>query len=320
MKIVHLSNTPLSNAPANLAKIQRDAGHESVALLAKQSNTNKVFVGGQLWSSMDPWLLMETVREADIVHFHNFAFEQEIFKAHAAMVDLVRKKRCLIQYHSPRHSIQDFEHTINDPFFKGRRAVVAQYQVRQYPEAEHIVPNVLPIYDTLFTPIKDKPLHPFLVSYAPSNTTLKDWDDKGYRHIMPVLQELHRFGVTCEIITNTPYQETMVKKKWAHVGVEEIVTGSYHLSFLEYMAFGCATIGNLDELTREAMKKIVGEEGMFELPYIQATTATLGNRLVSLARDPEVTHGVGLRSRQWIEKYWSPEKHVKHFERIYESI
>jgi hypothetical protein len=320
VKIVHLSNTPLSNSPANLAQIQREAGHDSIVMLHRQSNTNKVFVGGEVWTALHEVLLRGILECADVIHLHNFAWTQEIFKQHPEFIDIVKKKPCLIQYHSPRNSTENFEFTLRDPWFKGKRAVVAQYQVRQYPEAEHVVPNVLPIFDLRFRPLAARPQTPVTVSFAPSNTNLKGWDYKGFDVIQPIFRDLARWGVNAEIITNTPYEETMIKKKWSNIGLEEIVTGSYHLSFLEYMSMGCATFCYMDTQTRAAMAKVIGNDAVEEGPWIDTDVERLREHLTGFIREPTETAEHGWLSRQWMEKHWHPTKLVKYFDDIYSRI
>lgn len=322
MNILHLSNTPLSNAPANLAQVQQEAGHTTRLLLHRQSNVNKVFVGGQVWTGWGSDQLDAIVEEADIIHMHNFAWEQEIFRHWPHLAEKCRKKPCLIQYHSARHSIENFDTTINDPFFKGKRAVIAQFHVRQYPEAEFVVPNIIPIYDRRFTPLDAPPFNkPPRVSFAPSNVNLKGWENKGYESTRAVLHKLERVGlIQADIITNTPYEETIVRKKWSDIGLEEIVTGSYHMSFLEYMSLGVATFCSMDTLTEEAMARVVGVQAVKELPSFQCVPETLERELVELLRDPPLILDRGRRARKWMECHWNPTTFVRHFEAVYAQL
>lgn len=322
MNIVHLSNTPLSNSPSNLAQIQREAGHQAAVLLHRQSNINKLFVGGQVWTGMDSEQLAECLEAADIVHFHNFAFEQELFRHHHHLVEICRKKKCLIQYHSPRTSIENFDATINDPFFKGRRAVIAQYHVRQYPEAEHVVPNVLPIFDPRYMPLQMKPDLPPLISYAPSNVNLRGWDDKGFEATQNVLRKIERSGrANIEVIVNTPYEDTLLKKKWADIGIDEVVTGSYHLSFLEYMSMGVVGVARMDDATKAAMAEIVGENAVYTLPAgTDIDEGTLEQSLLNMLNDRSYLRQQGRYCRAWMERHWNPNTFVKYFEGIYAEL
>lgn len=331
MRILHFSNTPLSNAPANLAKIQKDSGHDVRCILDRQVNANRVFVGGEIWRDFVEDQLAEIIESAEVIHYHNYAFEQFIFNRYPKLIDLARKKPSLIQYHSPRRPKEgqftydcipkeNFEPTFSDPFFRGRRAVVAQYQVRQYNEAEFIVPNTLPIFDPLYTAV-DRDWTSPAISFAPSNIHLKGWDYKGYDKVKPVFDRIASMPrVTCGIIMNTSYAETMFKKKWSTIGMEELVTGSYHLSFLEYMSFGCATLHNMDEATKIAMAHVVGTDAVNELPALQTTVAGLFKTLHDLVTQPEEAKATGLACRKWMELHWNPNTFVKYFDNIYSKL
>lgn len=325
MKVLHLSNTPLSNAPNNIVDVFNATGHEAKAILGRNRNTNKVFVGGSLFMDMSLDELVTWFEWADIIHMHNFAWEQDIFKMYHQLIKIAKTKPCVIQYHSPRHSTEYFEPTLSDPFFKGRRAVVGQYHPRMYPECEWIVPNPLPLHKPPYSSVNLKvkwSQRPLNVAYAPSNTSLKEWDYKGYDKIAPILQKLaHGRLLQKNIIVNQPYEMCIANKAWAHIGIEEFFTGSYHLSFLEFMALGCCTVGHLDEQTWSTLKLLVGEDGCADLPLVDTQTAEgLEQALRFFASDPETAKDLGIRSWEWMHKYWSPEKTAEHFVRMYERI
>lgn len=322
MNILHLSNTPLSNSPANLVQSLNHCGHQATLLLHRKSNVNKVYVGGTLWDELSLDRLTELFRNAEVLHFHNYAWEQRIFKEYPQLLTVAKTKPSLIQYHSPRDSIENFETSIADKTLK--HAVIGQYHVRQYPECEFVVPNVVPLFDPKYQPLNAKweSMTTPTVSYAPSNTSLKGWDDKGYDIVMPVLQQLERSGqIVKDSMVGVPYEECMMRKRWAHIGIDEIVTGSYHLSGLEYLAMGCVTIGYLDELTLSALSKIVPEEGMRQLPWIlvnKEDMRPLRSWISPQARSE--LHERANYSRRWMETYWSVEANVKRFEGIYQSL
>lgn len=325
MRVLHLSNTPLSNAPANTVAALNDIGCEAELFVDRQQNINKVFVGGQLWHNAPPGALEHAFVSADVIHFHNFAFEQHIFKGAAGprLESIARSKKCLIQYHSPRDSVESFEATLKDPFFDGRRAVLAQYHVRHYPEANFIVPNILPINALDHTPMPCKwDCGPVNVSFSPSNTTLRGWDDKGYDFTAIALTKLELEGrIEKDIIVNTSYLDCLRRKRWSHIGIEELITGSYHLSFLEYMSAGCVTLCNMDDKTKAAMKTVVGEEGMEDLPAIHSTISSLYQTVKTLSSKPmQELQAMGNKSRDWMEKYWHPNTLAARLVQIYENL
>lgn len=324
MNILHLSNTPLSNAPENIASCQRHAGHHSEVLLDRKSNLNKVFVGGTLWHDIDQWSLQKRFVEADIIHFHNFTWSQQIMIRNPELRRIARTKDCIVQFHSPRKSIENFEDMINDPFFEGRRAVIAQYHVRQYPECEHIVPNCLPLHEDRFrfVPMGKWNNDILIASSSPSNVDRAEWDFKGADIISSILRRFSGDSrIQTQMITNTPYQECLTKKAWSHIGIEEFFTGSYHLSFLEYMAMGCATIGYLDELTCQALSKVVGVDAVLKLPYYSCRTDSELYRLISsMKENKDRTKERGEQARAWMHEHLAPNKVSAYYDSVYAKL
>lgn len=321
MNILHLSDTPLSNAPANLVSCLNQYGHQAQLLLTRKSNINKVHVGGTRWSELSLPELEARFEAADVLHMHNYAWALPIFQTHRSLVQIAERKPKLIQYHSPRYSLESFEDSIADSKFK--HAVIAQYHVREYPEAEFIVPNVVPIFDKRYQPIDIKwaDSRP-IVSFAPSNTTLKGWDNKGYDLVNPVLMALEKERrLIREVMVGVPYEECIQRKRWAHLGIDEVMTGSYHLSSLEYFAAGCAVIGYLDKKTLDAMKHVTSEEAFQDLPWFMAREDSFTDLLCKIL-SPGISYlkKRGDHARRWMETYWHPADHVKRFEHVYRSL
>lgn len=338
MKVLHLSNTPLSNAPHNLMVSQNQYGVESRLLLHRSQNLNKILVGnGELWLNMKKEEIVAALEAADVIHFHNFAKELNLFTTYPEFWKLIEKKPKLIQYHSPRKTIENFEPSISDKTLK--HAVIAQYHTRVYPECEFIVPNVVPLFQAQYSPLSPKweQRNAPVISYAPSNITLGGWDNKGYEVTRRVLLESERENWSCvEILIGVPYTDCMIRKRWAHLGIDEVMTGSYHLSGLEYLAMGCVTFGYLDKLTQEAIRTVVnsscgeGDAAIATLPWVQVDhpdelkkimyrTIVAGQGNARAIRWEELKQKAQ-QSREWMEKYWNPQNHVRWFSRIYEQL
>jgi hypothetical protein len=150
---------------------------------------------------------------------------------------------------------------------------------------------------------------------------LRGWDNKGYEAMRAFLMKFERAGIIqSDIITNTPYEETLIRKKWADIGLEEIVTGSYHLSFLEYMAFGVATFCSMDSHTQNAMARVVGQDAVNALPSLQVVPETVEGQMMNLLRNPEEIYARGRRARSWMELHWNPDTFVKYFKDIYAKL
>jgi hypothetical protein len=255
MNVLHLSNTPISNAPWNIVRCQELYTElTSDLILGKKKSFSRSHSNGRVYLEYPRDKLFDMFEQADVIHFHNFMWTQDVFTAHPMLKQIAIKKPRLIQYHSPRvNEKESFEDTIADKTIK--HAVIAQYHVRVYPECEFIVPNMIPIFDQEYTGVDCKwdDANP-VVSYSPSNINGKEWDNKGYPETTRVLNELSRTHTfTKDVMVGVPYDECMSRKRWAHIGIDEFMTGSYHLSSLEYASMGCALIGRVDELTQSAM-------------------------------------------------------------------
>lgn len=300
---------------------QHITGHLSTLLLNKKSNRNKVFVGGETWSDKSEEELTNIFSEADVIHFHNFAWDQSIFVKYPHLREISKKKKFVIQYHSPRNAHESFEKTLSDPSFDNRRLVLAQYHVRQYPECSWIVPNPLPLHKPPYTnvPVSKWSLRPIVLSYAPSNAHLSGWDYKGYDRIHPILNHCSVKGYDYDLIRDVPYEQCLKRKAWSHVGVEEFFTGSYHLSFLEYLALENCTFGYMDELTEKALASVVGMDAVRALPFIR-TTPEAGLLPVLSRPSPELFREKAVGARSWMLTHWSPEKTMKHYDAVYASL
>jgi hypothetical protein len=324
MKILHLSNTPLSNSPANIASCQRHIGHQSRVLLHRKSTYNKTHRGGDAWPEMDEGEVEQILKDADLIHFHNFTWDQILFEERPHLLEIARKKPSVVQFHSDRNAGEDFESIIYDPRFKGRKLVIAQYHPRIYPEADHLVPNPLPLHEDRFRLLRrgkwgDCP--PLTVSYAPSNIVCKGWDYKGHDQISPVLRRANQGGMTVDIITGVPYEDCLTRKSWSHIGIEEFFTGSYHLSFLEYMALQCAPIGYLDQQTKDAMAAVTSRFAVESLPLVTVRNAVeLKDALSNFAQDPAWTRVCADAALTWMHVHWSVKATMSHYDRIYGTL
>lgn len=311
MKVLHLSDTPLSGAPIRLSQFlnKYTTGVESRHICWVDKVGYRLYDMDMLGCAMPKEELHYWVNEwADIHHFHNRYLRQEIFKS----IDY-KKKPGLIQIHSPRES-ENFREEI---LSKLPIACVAQYHPRQWPERKYIVPNVIDILSPLYRkdPVEasDMPI----ISYAPSNTNGTGWNQKSYGHVAPVLKRMRLRGeIHYALINQKPFYEVMVAKREAHIGIDEITTGSYHLSTLEYLSLGVACFAGTDSLTDGYVKEVCGAE---TLPWIKATHGNFERILRNLIRDKSYVER-GRASREWMEKYWAPERLRENYVNIYKAL
>jgi hypothetical protein len=162
-----------------------------------------------------------------------------------------------------------------------------------------------------------------VASSSPSNTDRAEWDYKGSDIISSAFRRIQtmRISMQTQMIINTPYQECLSKKAWSHVGVEEFFTGSYHLSFLEYMAMGCATFGHLDELTQQALSKVIGVDAVLRMPYYECRTGSdLFRMLVLIANEKEKAKEKGEKARAWMLENFDSKKISSYYDSVYSKL
>lgn len=317
MRILHLSDTPLSGAIIRLSQLlnKHAEGVESRYVCWQKKIGYRIYPFDVEGSIASDDLLRDLLQWADIIHYHNRWKRQSIFKRLQCPPP---PKPGLIQIHSPRDS-EDFREEVacGLPI-----ACVAQYHPRQWPECRYIVPNVVDITEEIYTPRflshdEDRAWRLPIVSYAPSNTNGRGWNDKGYAQINPILKRMRFAGeITYDLLTHRPFEEVIREKKSADVGIDDVKTGSYHLSALEYLALGIPCICFIDEQTEAVVKTLTGAD---TLPFVNTSKDGFERVLRRLIKWEE-SRQEGFLARMWMQKYWAPKQLCEPYLNLYRSL
>ena len=316
MKILHLSDTTLSGSPIRITDLfNAHSEHQARHVVWQPTVGYRMFKTDVVGKTASADELEQLFAEADVLHFHNRWRRQEIFAKHPLLLQYLSKPS-VIQIHSPRFS-EDFTDEVNSNV---PLAIIAQYHPREWEGLlSYIVPNVVDIeakeYRRESMPPRKRPV----VSYAPSNTNAKGWDDKGYAVVAPVLKRMGLAGhLYYQLIVQRPHAQVMELKRSADLGIDEIVTGSYHLSSLEYLALGIACFANLDEHTTKVVCDVSGSSAE-ELPWIKADAQTFKLQLDDILSQ-RTWPSLGAAARAWMEKYWSPEFLIGQYLEMYRDL
>jgi hypothetical protein len=318
ISVLHVTENPIAGAPMNLSnalnKWQGDKIH-SRHVASSDRNENRIFKSDLLTNVHSFDEVSRAFLEADILHFHNFYSKCEVFRRWPGLWSIALKKKRIWQVHSPREvNWMDLEEGFRDRF--ATHLVIGQYHPRQWPEIKHIVPNIIDITEPELMPVARKWDAPLRVAYSPSRIRLPGWDDKGYDQILPTLQKLVNEGlITAEVIFNKPHKECLATRGKAHISIDEIVTGSYHLVSLESLSQGLCTIAGLDELQVKTLKILTNGDMH---PWFLARPNNFEEKLRWLAESPAIVQRYAHDSRQWMEKFWHPAKTTAKFVDIYE--
>lgn len=310
MKILHLSDTTLSGSPIRINDLlNKYADCQSRHMVWEPvSNVWRKFKTDLISSQMSRDEVVSWLEWADVIHYHNRWKRQKVLTQHRLSPP---KKPSVIQIHSPRFDNEKFDEEVasGTPL-----AVIAQYHVREWPELKFIVPNVVDIHAPEMIPDPLRGGSPKIVSYAPSNCTAKGWNDKGYPQIGPILKKLKLAGlIQYQLIVNKPHDEVLRLKRLADVGIDEIITGSYHLSSLEYLSLDVPCFANLDDKTEAVVKELTGATS---LPWLKSNPGSFKADLFKVLSNRTEKP----KSRQWMESFWHPDFLVNKYLTMYGEL
>lgn len=317
MNVLHLSDTTLSGSPIRITKLLNK--HTQVRarhLVWQPVILDRVFETDLVGSRMCREELRHWIYEwADVLHFHNRWRRQEVFKF---LNVAPPNKPSVIQMHSPRHDKGPLGEDFTDEVMSGiPLAVIAQYHVREWPEAEFIVPNVVDVTEPEYLPVEHNTAGVATVSYAPSNWNAKGWNDKGYSHTSRILKRMaFNKTINYDLIVSLPHKECLYRKRWGNIGVDEVVTGSYHLSSLEYLAMGIPCFAYLDAGTEGVVKNLTGSN---HLPWINTPRGLLKPSMESIL-SARSWGDLGEKSATWMRTYWSPEHLSNSYISMYNTL
>lgn len=318
MRVVHISITPVAGSPGNIvAALNRHTDIEARHVVFDAS-----FYGARTFAVDIDWRTqrdeaLAAIDAADIIHLHqHFSFDTT-FGA-----DLPRRfgtRKLIRQYHSApalwaKHDPDLLTRIITDPV---PQLVIAQGPERYYPLAR-VVPNLVPIHDARYLPAAEADDGPPIVVYSPSggrDAWKTRWETKGAPQTLALLRRLERRGL-CRVrtIMNTPHDACLRLKQRAALAVDECVTGNYHLSGLESLSQGKATIGHLDARVQAQLRAMTGA---VELPWVDVRLEEAEPVLRMLLADKRLRDEIGLASRRWMETHYDERALVGHYRRAY---
>ena len=109
----------------------------------------------------------------------------------------------------------------------------------------------------------------------------------------------------------------MKLKRRSKLVLDEMITGSYHLSALEGLSLGKPVLTYIDRRTEKVLKFISGAD---DLPFVNIRLEELELAAKSLLNDVSARNMIGVNSRKWIETYWKDKKLAFNFKKIYEDL
>lgn len=316
MKVVSFSATPLAGAPIRVA--QCAALHDNVETRHVDLERWGIFPHDHVHSE-DPEYTRQLVEEADVLHFYNTVHLDTTLFSGINFRDWLDKKAMVWHFQSTTMlvarlagiSLADI-HESPVP-----KIVIAQYPERFLPEAR-VVRNPVFLHAAEYQPRSDCNID---VSFAPTKTCSAwhdRWNTKGMPETVASLVRLSKStGAACKVIHNCTLEETLKIKRQSRIVLDDLVTGSYHLSALEGLAMGKLVCTYLDQRTDYVMRQVSGSN---RIPFVNVRVEDIFRVLEYLMTDPVAVRQIGEENRSWMEEHWSEYKIADEFQTLYRML
>lgn len=322
INVVHIAKTNCAGAIWNLHSVLNKYSKIKSRVITVSTSTNGMSYPKDLLLS-DIKNVESVLRKADLIHFHNNLDKDspELIKYKKIIIN----KPALLQFHSEPGVLKES--------FPGRNPVerkdivtlaIAQKHTRFYPNAIP-VPNIIDINHPLLVPSNHQKNRKPVVIYNPTDRSdyrnkTNTCRGKGYRKTLAILKKLEKKQIIKLVLGyRVPWNELMKKRATADILIDECITGGYHMTSLEGLSQGLATFAFLDKITIEQICNITGS-AKEELPWVNINITNLNEKLIELANDSSLLNTLKKNSREWIEKYWSPQSMLQHYNNVYDDI
>lgn len=321
LHVVHLAITPVAGAPWNVVAALNAYTNVSARLVLLNPNAygKRTFSTDLVWEN-DKDECLASLTAADLVHLHQWFDPEAWFGPEVGAI--CAGKPCLRQWHSvPAHfggtDPVAIKEIVNSPI---PQLVIGQYPERYYPLAR-VVPNMVSLADPLLRPSMPARRGAPLIAWSPSGRESAwemRWGSKGYPETMPMLKRLSLGGhCVLDVIEDVPRDECLRRKGDADIVVDELVTGSYHLSGLEGLAQGKPVLGWLDERTEIVLRELTGAS---VLPWVNVHLEDAEGVLRALLSDRTLREAIGAESRAWMDRWYNDRVLVQHYVQAYRDL
>ena len=174
----------------------------------------------------------------------------------------------------------------------------------------------MPINDSLYLPRPPAPNGRVLVGQSVTRKDLKNTEE-----LLATIGEINRKlsypEIETDTIENTTHKECLRRKNRCHI-IFDHMQGYYGISSLESLSQGKSVIAGLDEWNIICIKEFTGAD---ELPWVIARNQDqLEDKLDKLIPDGDLRNNIGMKSRRFMENYWTETHALKVLFRAYETL
>ena len=134
---------------------------------------------------------------------------------------------------------------------------------------------------------------------------------KGSNIILQIVDRL-KFSHDFEfiLIHKKPRKEVLELLKNADIFIDQIILGTYAMAAMEAMSYGKPTLCYImPQVYQNGLPK--------ECPVVNVNPDTLEEKLIELIENPKLRHNIGLKSREFVEKYHNAGQLAFELQKIY---
>ncbi|PKR86802.1 glycosyltransferase family 4 protein [Heyndrickxia camelliae] len=190
-------------------------------------------------------------------------------------------------------------------------AIVQDHEVYQYVKDYYKKVFILPLACNID---EIQPVYPSvnndnpLIIHAPTNREFK-----GSDYVEAAIEKLQgKSPFTYQILEKVSHEQAMQTYLKSDIIIDQLLCGSYGMLSVEAMAMGKPVVAYIRDDVREHFPA--------DLPIVQATPDNLDEVLLKLIQNPSLRHEIGMKSREYVEKYHSVKNVVDDLIKIYELL
>jgi hypothetical protein len=316
MKICYAAGTPLAGVAELMARCVTEYTEHEACVLSKGPGKHAWYVRKpckfRRFNVKDAKDCRKATEWADVIHCM-----ANVGCRNLKVPDLLKKKVWCFQWHGAeigglRAAFQpsDYPHVKWIHIGQGWIERQQEYFDGFKQWGFKVVPNVI-ADDEIHRPVPWGKRTTDLVSFAPSNSKPGAVNKKGIPEVRRACKD--RFKL--DLIMACQFEECLKRKRRAVLGIDEVVTGMYHRSGLEYLAQGTPCIVGYNDKAERILKDATGCDSM---PFIHATPGNLREVIDGFLSLPtDVQEENGKQARKWFEESYHPRIILKHHLEVY---
>ena len=301
--ILHLSKSPLVNAPGNLSKAFNELLNSESKWFYEQNYPKPIFTPyGSRQVFEEKWL-DEELNLANHVIVHNFLSDQN----EQVIRNSLSKAYFYRHIHSPQREgpifLRQLETRNRD---RMKCSVLCQYQQTIWPEFRALpnIVNLTPCHlpQTEFRGIISSPTHQRGGRYNAKVTRQYSEQINAFKR---------NFGHLYYEFSDLPLEVLHNMRSGFSVLIDEVVTGGFHLTSIEGLCSGNIVINGAKDYVINSFMSCLDITS--RPPFIRSSPATIQDDLTNIALNYTQYEHLRMESKFYFEKFLSPHRLIKHW-------